>query len=286
MEIVREVVREVVRTVHAPPQAPLEHPVLGLLLHDFGYKRVYAMLSARLTDGRCVAVWNQQRSFRLARAEAIARAKAPHAPGAALGLPGVVTLYELGGGASPFRAILDGQHRVGALRLLLCAPAPSPFPYERVLVEVYPLGDEGSAEALFCEINSAQPVLPVDLPPSGGGAPVGDKGALEGACAALAARWPAMFKASPACKAPHVNADALRDALFRADVLRAHGLGSAQALEAWLLQRNDELAGLSQDGWAAHAPRAAPAQAAFAKALAKAREHGFFLGVNSSWLDR
>ena len=190
------------------------------------------MRAATLTDPAVVPVWNLQRSFRLERvraaaarrasctlqappadassrcasrcadarqAEAISRAKRQDA---SLGLPGVVTLYELPGGAAErdtarFRAILDGQHRVGALRLLsrgsaaaaaAAADAP-PSPWERVLVEVYPLQSERNAEALFTEINSAQPVMLVDLPPSAGGAPAADKSALEGAAAALAGAW-------------------------------------------------------------------------------------------------
>jgi hypothetical protein len=192
------------------------------------YKRVYAMRAATLTDPRVVPVWNLQRSFRLervrnlrcapasppadasrpAQAEAISRAKHHDA---SLGLPGVVTLYELPGGApsastaaaagaappdsARFRAILDGQHRVGALRLLsrgAAAPASpasadaASSPWERVLVEVYPLASEAAAASLFTEINSAQPVLLVDLPPAAGGAPAADKGALEGAAGTLA----------------------------------------------------------------------------------------------------
>lgn len=136
------------------------------------------------------------------QAEAISRAKR-HDP--SLGLPGVVTLYELGAPASSagdgagagrdtarFRAILDGQHRVGALRLLArhagaaaAAEAPPP-PWERVLVEVYPLESEAEAAALFTEINSSQPVMLVDLPPGAGGALAEDKAALEGAVTALA----------------------------------------------------------------------------------------------------
>ncbi len=200
---------------------------------------------------------------RAAQAEAISRAKHHDA---SLGLPGVVTLYELPGGApsasstaaaagaappdsARFRAILDGQHRVGALRLLsrgAAAPAMSASadaassPWERVLVEVYPLASEAAAASLFTEINSAQPVLLVDLPTAAGGAPAADKGALEGAAGALAgalrsaalrcfrvrvltcvcvcaaARFPAMFKPSVACKAPHCNIDSLRDKLFQA----------------------------------------------------------------------
>ena len=172
------------------------------------------MRAAALTDPAVVPVWNMQRSFRLDRvctllvhqrrtgfsadacaasrrqAEAIARAKRHDA---SLGLPGVVTLYELpdtsGRDVARFRAILDGQHRVGALRLLTRgggAADASAAPWERVLVEVFPVPSEAAAAALFTEINSAQPVMLVDLPDAAGGAAPDDKAALEGAALALA----------------------------------------------------------------------------------------------------
>jgi hypothetical protein len=183
----------------------------------------------------------------------------------------VVTLYEVaGGGAFPFRCIIDGQHRVGALRLLLrdiAASMASPSPWERVLVEVFPLQNEAAAEALFVEVNSAQPVLLVDLPAAHGGAAADAKGALEAASATLATRFPAMFKPSTACKPPHVNIDALRDRLHAADALAAHGLGDGTALLDWLLARNEALGKMSDAQWQARRParKSAAADATFAK---------------------
>ena len=63
VEVIKRVVE--VREVPAPP--PAEHPVLGQLLHDFGYKRVYATRAATLVDAQQVPVWNMQRSFRAER---------------------------------------------------------------------------------------------------------------------------------------------------------------------------------------------------------------------------
>ena len=260
----------------------VEHPVLGALLYDFGYKRVYAMPAASLVDASITPVWQQQRSFRLERAEAIAKVKSKDA---SVGLPGVISLYELGGGS--FRAIIDGQHRVGALRLLLRGAGGASSQWSRVLVEVFPLQNESQAEQLFCEINSAQPVQSVDLPASAGGADAADKAVLEGAVKLLAQQHAAMFKPSVNAKPPHVNMDRLRDLLFQRDVMAAHGLDSTQQLHAWLTAHNERLRALSDAEWTGRRPakRSAALDASFVKALAKAREHGFFLGLDWLWLD-
>lgn len=117
------------------------------------------------------------------------------------------------------------------------------------------------------QVNSAQPVLLVDLPASVGGAAPDAKSVLEGAAATLAAHYPHMFKPSTACKAPHVNIDALRDRLHQTDALAAHGLAGAPALLDWLLQRNAALEQLSDAGWAQRRParKSAAADATFAK---------------------
>jgi hypothetical protein len=96
-----------------------------------------------------------------------------------------------------------------------------------------------------------------------------------------------MFKPSVQCKAPHMNGDRLRDMLFQRDVMTAHGLRSPEQLHAWLLARNAELASLTDEAWAARMPakRSASFDSAFSKALAKARDNGFFLGMDWRWLD-
>ena len=240
------------------------------------------MPAANLIDSRTTPVWQQQRSFRLERAEAIAKAKSKDD---SIGLPGVVTVYELGNGA--FRAIIDGQHRVGALRLLLRGAGGASSQWSRVLVEVFPLQNEMQAEQLFCEINSAQPVQPVDLPASAGGADAADKAVMEGAVKLLSEQHAAMFKPSVNAKPPHVNIDRLRDQLFQRDVMGTHGLSTTEQLHGWLAAHNGRLGRLTDAQWTQRRPakRSAALDAAFAKALAKAREHSFFLGLDWNWLD-
>lgn len=66
-----------------------------------------------ICDARLVPVWNLQRSFRIDRAETIAKAKLKRPD---MGFPGVISIYELAGASAAdgrgFRAIIDGQHRV------------------------------------------------------------------------------------------------------------------------------------------------------------------------------
>ena len=61
---------------------------------------MYAMRPEKLIDQRLVPVWNLQRSFRLERAELIAKAKTKDPR---LGLPGVISIYELPVSANPER---------------------------------------------------------------------------------------------------------------------------------------------------------------------------------------
>ena len=50
---------------------------------------------------------------------------------------------------------------------------------------------------------------------------------------ALAAKYPAMFSPSLACKPPHLNQDSLRDKLFQVDAMGAHGLRTDAELLDW-----------------------------------------------------
>ena len=40
------------------------HPIFGRLLHDFGYKRLYAQRMSELLNPKSLPVWESQRSFR------------------------------------------------------------------------------------------------------------------------------------------------------------------------------------------------------------------------------
>ncbi len=65
------------------------HPILGELVADFGYKRVYVSSASALAS---IPVWEKQRIYRHDRAKTMAadKLKTPH-----LGLPGVISLHEV-----------------------------------------------------------------------------------------------------------------------------------------------------------------------------------------------
>lgn len=77
--------------------------MLGQLVSDLGYKKVYCASARQLGD---VPIWEQQRTLRRDRAESIAREKGKK--GFPVKIPGIITLYTLPDGSL---ALLDGQHR-------------------------------------------------------------------------------------------------------------------------------------------------------------------------------
>ena len=285
------------------------HPTYGTLLHDFGYKKVYAMPAAHLVSKEKVAVYEQQRAFRAERAEVIAKEKAKEV---SFSIPGVISLAE---GTAPVKkssktsskissktkssktdnkaatggvtavSILDGQHRVGALDILLEKSIITAE--DRVLVEVFPDVDDKKAVDLFMEINQAQPIRFVDLP----GVTTPDvKWMLEGAVQRLKETYPTMFSDSARCKMPNVNLDNLREELFSAEIHARFNITTEEDFAAWLNGVNARLAARSDDDWLASRPKrgrgAGGSKATYLKALGKARENHFFLGMDFTWLDR
>jgi hypothetical protein len=145
---------------------------------------------------------------------------------------------------------------------------------ERVLVEVFPQSDyETHAQDLFAEINKAEPVKLVDMP---GVASETDRKNITTSASRLQQKFPEMFKASQKCRAPHLNVDNLRDALFASDVIQRHKLKSPKALEEWMMQQNELLGKHYRNE--EHASKVSNA------ALTKAVSYNFYLGLESSWL--
>jgi len=125
------------------------HPVFGELVKDLVYKKIYCTSVQKLAT---VPIWEQQRIYRAERAQLLANdIKAKLKDGKALTLPGSLTVYEMGEEI----ALLDGQHRLGALKMLMEADVLIPEAH-MILVEVFPVKAEEDVKRLFTEINTAQ----------------------------------------------------------------------------------------------------------------------------------
>ena len=294
----------------------VHHPVFGRLLHDYGHKRLYLGSPTTLWAG--TVLWERQRAFRQERASLIATAKGR---GQSRGWPGSISIVEMSDGAAdgsdagagagkrgrgrPSKAsveeaatgegggeggggsgrpslgmLIDGQHRLGAAHLL-SQRGKLEGPLASILVEVYPPMEEGGIKELFTEINKAEPVLLVDLPE--GGASESDNAVLTIAAEELRERYPDMFKPSHGCRPPHINVDVLREELHRAEILQRERLTSAEQLVGWIEARNEELAGRAEGEWSAGAARV-KSGAALEKALAKAKDQNFYLGLTWEWV--
>jgi hypothetical protein len=249
------------------PQAAY-HPVLGPCLADLGTKRIFLASAKALAS---IPVWNQQRIYRHDRAKSMAadKLKTSH-----LGLLGVIALYENDKTGS--LCIIDGQHRVGMMSVL---ESKHGMELDRVLVEVYSptRKDNDSVDheaAIFEEINKAEPVKLVDMP---GILKARDRSTLNGGVERFSERFaPEMFSTSSRCRAPHLNLDLMRDAIFAANAIERHQLKTAKALEGWLLDQNERLKMKFTDDEASRL-------GVTKHALAKAQKHGLYLGLDSSW---
>ncbi len=243
------------------------HPLLGQVLADFGFKRLHVVSADILKN---IPVWKKQRIYRHDRAKAMAADKLKSAH---FGLPGVIALHEDSDGKL---FILDGQHRVGMMTILQEKKTQLSFDLDRVLVEVFPEHKDNQyetyAQDIFTEINKAEPIKLVDMPGVAKGA---DRKVITEGASRLKEAYPDMFKPSQACRPPHLNIDNLRDALFAADIINRHNLKSPKALEDWMMQQNDALRTQFQDEQ--HAAKVNK------KALKKARDFDFYLGIDSSW---
>jgi hypothetical protein len=155
----------------APPSAPasanfdaifakkdveIYHPLLGDLVVDYGYKKVYSTSVHALAR---TPVWKKQRILRPERAALIAEDKIRK--GIASNLPGVITLFE--DINTKEIGIVDGQHRAGAL-MILAQRGHWELKKNNVLIEVFPTEKEEDIAVLFRVINAAEPVRLIDLP--------------------------------------------------------------------------------------------------------------------------
>jgi len=259
-------------------QTPVEvHPVLGSLVSDLGYKRIYLAPSGKLGT---IPIWKKQRIYRHDRARIMAKDKVKAMQ---LGFPGAVCLHE---DAAGNLSVLDGQHRIGMMQMLRelkkedDSLAGTDQYFNDILVEVYPTPPEGykddeeHAEAVFLEINKAEPVKLVDMP---GVASTKDRKIITNAVSRLQEQFPDMFSPSQACRVPNVNVDNMRNNIFGASVVKRHKIKSAKQLYDWLLVQNAALG-------ASYECDDSRKEGISEKAWKKASENSFYLGLESGWL--
>ena len=262
------------------------HPIYGTLLHDFGFKRTWLTEVSVIADRDALPFWERNRAHRMGRSREMADdiERSARRSGSVLGFPGVISAFEMDSerAATWTRGIVDGQHRCGALQILLRENKLAPDSH--VLVDVHPCSDASAVAELFVQINKAEPVQALDLPRSA--ASEKEKQLVTSAAETLASRFRTMFKVSQRCRVPHLNVDNVRNALFESGVLRRHAtLDSDVALVEWAMERNAELAKRQKKTWLSKLPRGQKT-AAFESALEKARVNGFFLGLTNEWLEQ
>jgi hypothetical protein len=241
------------------------HPILGEALQDLGYKRLHLVSADKLAT---IPVWKKQRIYR----------------------HGVICLHEEENGKL---SILDGQHRVGMMKILQerqqeqqqqkngikdSVSVSDYIDLDKVLVEVYSqtpqIRSTDHAQDIFAEINKAEPVKLVDMP---GVATAKDRNLISQAVNRLEEKFPAMFSPSQRCRAPNVNVDNLRDNLFAANVIKRHNLKTATQLLDFMMLQNKNMSTKYESDENAR-------DALSPKVWSKAAANKFYLGLESSWL--
>jgi len=259
-----------------------DHPVLGPVIVDLGYKRMHLVSAGKLGT---IPVWNRNRIYRNNRAKSMAAEKIKSME---LGFPGVIGLHEASSGKL---SIVDGQHRVGMMAALkekmnkMIEKGDGSFDetydiFDEVMVEVYPEpessapADDAFAEKMFLEINKAEPVKLIDMP---GVASAADRQVITEAVESLQGQFRAMFSSSQRCRVPNVNVDNLRSVIFGANILKRHKLTTSNKLLEWLLQQNAALGDEYENVTTKQ-------KLVSKKQWTKASANNFYLGLESSWL--
>ncbi|KAL7470526.1 hypothetical protein ACHAXS_010779 [Conticribra weissflogii] len=282
------------------------HPVLGPQLACLTYKRIHLTSASTLAS---LPVYEKQRAYRHDRAQNMAKDKKKTLW---MGIPGVISLMEEEDGRL---SILDGQHRVGMMALLeeeqkkvksklndgelgddpdSSIRELANLDLNKILVEVFPHRPKGESvmdsmdekhpeqddkAIIFTEINKAEPIKLLDLP---GVANKRTRDIIDHAASHFYNTYSVMFSASQKCRAPHLNLDNLRDALFASDVIKREKIESGAKLVKWMEFKNEELrerfAKIDGEGELDSGRRVNET------ALKKAKKFDFYLGLESTWL--
>ena len=278
-----------------------DHPILGPQIAHLSYKRIHLTSASKLAS---LPVYEKQRAYRHDRAKEMAKDKKKTLW---MGIPGVISLMEEECGRL---SILDGQHRVGMMALLseeqrkIAEKNQDPneqsknallqLDLENVLVEVFMpqqkntnadavLGDskkqtleeQDDKAIIFTEINKAEPIKLLDLP---GVTNKRTRDVIDYAANHFYNAFPEMFSPSQKCRAPHLNLDNLRDALFASEVMKREKISSGGELVKWMTKKNEELREVFTANVIDSGKKVSE------NALKKARKHDFFLGLESTWL--
>lgn len=254
------------------------HPVLGELLVDLGYKRLY-LSSLRALSG--APIWKKQRILRPERSKLIANAKVKS--GLSRSISGTISFFVDDSDPQHF-GVIDGQHRIGAL-LILAKEGYWDGEDRNILVEVFSVINDQEITRLFKEINSAEPLHQIDLltleegidaTAAFPGTVANSREIIDAATDEFKARYPVMFKPTAGCRAPHVNVDVLRNDIYMAETLPRRGFTSPEQLIDLLEQLNKQTA----SRWELYSAEKRSLSQYF-----KAKKFGFFLGLDSAWKD-
>ena len=278
-----------------------DHPILGRQIAHLQTKRLYLTRASTLAS---LPVYEKQRAYRHERAKVMAKDKKSSLW---MGVPGVISLAEEEDGRL---SILDGQHRVGMMAILAEEQRRLEnrkseetndnaqddellrLDLDNIVVEVFTSRQSGDADSvlgerknddrddkaiIFTEINKAQPIKLLDLP---GVTDKKTRDVIDYASDHFADAFPAMFSASQRCRAPNLNHDNLREALFASEVLKREKIGSGGELVKWMNGKNDELRERYGKGVELQDGERRISQGA----LKKARKHDLYLGLDSTWL--
>ncbi|CAN0115923.1 unnamed protein product, partial [Ectocarpus sp. 6 AP-2014] len=266
-----------------------EHPVLGCLVADLKYKRVYVSSLEALEK---VRVWEEARTLRPVHAAEIFEGKAIEAQklevrrvkedGKEEKDDNLLTKrnqqYVLG--------VVDGQHRLRALKML--ADAKMWDHSERnVVVEVFDAKDERDIEELYAEINrrerrepyralppQAEPVqIDLDIP-----GPQEVYKCAEEVVLHLYKQFRPMF-GGKRVRPPTLNAIVFRENLIRTGLIERHELFTPHLLLDFLLRVNDMMSKRDVQTWAlmvGDEEGCYKTKRALMTALKRAKQHNFY----------
>ena len=258
------------------------HPIFGQLVFENAHKKVYSTPVEHLINKSHFEIWEKQRTFSLDRAKAIAGFK--KATKTKTGFPGFITCVEKdhvdhtsNNAKEQTVTVIDGQHRIGGMEILV----KDNFwkPNEPVMVEIYKkevVQNEFDIIHLFNEVNSAQPVLNIDLPSpenvseSVATAKLSEKTIITEAVTKLKQTYPSMFSPSIRCRVPNVNIDNLRSDIFESNILSLHKIQTSDDLYDYLLDQNAKIGKMKKIQQLKNK---------------KATKHQFFLGMTKRWIE-